>query len=279
MGRIRTIKPDVARHEGLFQLEQETGLPIRFAWAVLPTVCDREGRFKWRPNVLKLDILPFDDCDFSRVLDAWATRGQVVKYRVGDAWFGLIPTWAKHQVVNNKEKPSDIPPLDDADEVYSPNNQAVPNACATRGPRVNDASPEVLGKDQGEGKGREGEKEGKGKGKDVQSSCRSTPSSDVQEVFDHWKQVHNHPRAQLDEKRRKVIQRALKSYSLADLKLAIDGCKKSDFHQGKNDARTVYDSIQLILRDGDKIDSFIALAAKKPKGGEMLFEGVPVQWQ
>lgn len=28
MARIRTVKPDVARHEGLFGLERETGLRV-----------------------------------------------------------------------------------------------------------------------------------------------------------------------------------------------------------------------------------------------------------
>jgi hypothetical protein len=87
---------------------------------------------------------------------------------------------------------------------------------------------------------------------------------DTSSVFEHWKEVHNHPRAKLDDKRRAIIRRALKSYSVEDLKLAIEGCKKSGFHQGKNDSGVVYDSIHLILRDGDKIDNFISLATKKP---------------
>lgn len=94
MARIRTIKPELAKHEILFELEQQLGCAVRFAWAMLFTQCDREGRFKWRPRPLKLDILPYDDCDFSRVLDAWVTRGLLVKYRVGNEWFGCIPTFS-----------------------------------------------------------------------------------------------------------------------------------------------------------------------------------------
>jgi hypothetical protein len=55
--RIRTIKPELFRHEGLFDLEIETKLPIRVAWMGLFTCSDREGRFPWRPRVLKTMIL------------------------------------------------------------------------------------------------------------------------------------------------------------------------------------------------------------------------------
>ena len=58
--RIRTVKPEFFQHEGLFDLEQFSGLPIRVAFAGLWTCCDREGRFKWRSRQLKTDILPYD---------------------------------------------------------------------------------------------------------------------------------------------------------------------------------------------------------------------------
>jgi hypothetical protein len=70
LARIRTIKPEFFRHADLYEAEKETGLPLRLAFAGLWTAADREGRFKWRPRELKLDCLPHDDVDFSRVLDA-----------------------------------------------------------------------------------------------------------------------------------------------------------------------------------------------------------------
>jgi len=93
MGRIRTVKPELFRHEGLYELEQETGLPIRIAFAGLFTCCDREGRFEWKPRTLKLDVLPWDECDFSRVLDALMTRGFIKKYASEGREFGFIPSW------------------------------------------------------------------------------------------------------------------------------------------------------------------------------------------
>ena len=102
MPRIRTIKPEFFCHEELFDLEQETGLPMRIAFAGLWTVCDREGRFKWRPRTIKAQVLPYDEVEFSRVLDALATRGFVVKYASDGCEFGYIPGFNRHQVINNR---------------------------------------------------------------------------------------------------------------------------------------------------------------------------------
>lgn len=109
MSRIRTIKPAFFKHEELFDLEQKTGLPLRVAFAALWTVCDREGRFQWRPRALKLDCLPYDDVDFSRVLDALATRGFVVKYESDGKFYGFVPSFSVHQVINPRESASVLP--------------------------------------------------------------------------------------------------------------------------------------------------------------------------
>lgn len=201
MPRIRTIKPEIGVHEKLFDLEQEIGLPIRFVWAVLPCHCDREGRFEWRPRKLGVQILPYDQIDFSRVLDALLTRGFVVKYRVVDTWYGVIPTFTKHQVINNREKQSSIPSHEQADEIIDYKNQEDSNATNTRKSHVTDA----LGtRDQSckeEGKGREGKgKEGKGSCAE-QKTCSTPPVITLtlntgdeypitQNQIDEWKQLY-----------------------------------------------------------------------------------------
>lgn len=145
MSRIRTIKPKFFKHGGLFDAEQESGLPLRVAFAGLWTQCDREGRFAWEPRELKTDILPYDEVDFSRVLDALATRGFIVKYASGGKQYGYVPTWHQHQVINNREAASTLP-----DPSVS---TAQTDASGTREPRVTETPVHV----QGEGKGREGE--------------------------------------------------------------------------------------------------------------------------
>lgn len=144
MARIRTIKPEFFRHSDLYEAEKETGLPLRLAFAGLWTAADKAGRFKWKPRELKLDCLPHDDVDFSRVLDALATRGWLVRYAVQGVEYGAIPTWEIHQVINNRETPSKLP-------APSENN------ILTREPRVDDALATPP-----KGKGREGEREKEG---------------------------------------------------------------------------------------------------------------------
>jgi hypothetical protein len=153
--RIRTIKPEFFLHEDLFDLEEETHLPIRVAFAGLWCAADREGRFHWKIRRLKSQILPYDDVDFSRVLHALTTRGLIVKYASGDDQYGWIPNFTKHQMINNREKDSELPePPESAQEVIP-----------TRAARVPDASLTPLEHAQAEGKGREQGKECVSKGK------------------------------------------------------------------------------------------------------------------
>lgn len=153
MARIRTVKPDFFRHAGLYDLEAESGLPIRIAFAGLWTACDREGRFDWKPRELKLDCLPYDNVDFSRVLDALASRGFVVKYasKTGEL-YGVVPSFRRHQVINNKETPSSRPDPDDAKKCG-----VISSDYASREPRVELAIITPLSQPLMEGKGKEEE--------------------------------------------------------------------------------------------------------------------------
>lgn len=128
--RIRTVKPEFFKHEDLFETELETGLPVRLAYIGLWTQADREGRFEWRPRILKTDIMPYDEVDFSRVLDALSSRGLVVRYAVQGKAYGFIPSWHRHQVINNRESGSLLPPPPESIETF--------DASATREPRVTD---------------------------------------------------------------------------------------------------------------------------------------------
>lgn len=108
-GRIRTIKPDIGKHEELWDLGQTTGLPVYQAFTLLWCYADREGRFEWRPRSLKTDILPYWDGDFSRVLDALTGAGLLARYSVDGREFGCIPSFLKHQVINQRESKSTLP--------------------------------------------------------------------------------------------------------------------------------------------------------------------------
>jgi hypothetical protein len=101
-------------------------------------------------RTLKSTVLPFDDVDFSRVLDALATRGFILRYECDGEEYGVIPTFCRHQAINNRESPSELPPAPEASSAKA----------LARAARVAHASGACTsGK---EGKGREHGKERKG---------------------------------------------------------------------------------------------------------------------
>ncbi len=181
MARIRTVKPELFRHEALYEAEQKTGLPLRLAYIGMFTACDREGRFKWKPRSLKLDVLPYDNIDFSRVLDALVTHGFIVKYELDGDEFGCIPSWNQHQVVNNRESSSTIPSLEES------------NTC-TREPRVDDALSTPLVQEQGEGKGKEGKRKG-----NKESAVVTRPDFVDEQLWNDWLVIRKKKSAPLTE--------------------------------------------------------------------------------
>jgi len=181
--RIRTIKPEFFNHEGIYDAEHETGLPLRVAFIGLWSACDREGRFKWEPRRLKTQITPYDMIDFSRVLDALQSRGFIVKYENEKGVYGFVPTFDKHQVINNRERESELP---------NPCDCNVFDACLTRAERVLDAG-------KAEGKGMEGNKEGNGTRNKRVDDALALPfdSADFKLFWENWEQHRKEKKAKL----------------------------------------------------------------------------------
>jgi hypothetical protein len=98
----------------------------------------------------------------------------------------------------------------------------------------------------------------------VELKLDGVPRGTIERVFDHWKSEYRHPKASLDPKRRKAIQRALESYDEPTLLASISGYKLSPHHMGQNDQRTVYDDISLFLRDAEHIDRGLNFARAPP---------------
>lgn len=93
---------------------------------------------------------------------------------------------------------------------------------------------------------------------------KNNNSAKIKEIFLYWKNTLDHPKARMDEKRKLKIRSALKNgYSVDDIKLAIDGCLASPYHQGENERSSSYDSLELICRDSEHIDRFIKLSKEK----------------
>ena len=275
MGRIRTVKPELFRHEALFEAEQDYQLPLRLVFIGLFTCCDKEGRFRWRPRQLKLDILPYDDIDFSRVLDALATRGFLVKYEVEGEVYGYIPSWHKHQNINNKEAESNLPSIEDGTVlgIISPcvisKELNESNDFLTRDARVNDASStrnqpclESLLNSAGE-KEREKEQEGniekeKQAKEKVLNHKTENLNESILEIFEFWKTTLNHPNAQLDKKRTICIRQALSlGFNVSQLQEAIVGCSQTPHNLGHNERGERYDGLHVIFKSSDNIERFI----------------------
>jgi hypothetical protein len=86
----------------------------------------------------------------------------------------------------------------------------------------------------------------------------------VPDIFAFWQKLMNSPRSVLDANRRRLIVNALKNYTPAQVCTAIRGCSRSEWHMGANDAKKRYNGLDLILRNAEKIDSFIAMDSTPP---------------
>ncbi len=275
MSRIRTVKPELFKHEGLFEAENAYQLPLRLAFIALFTCCDREGRFRWQPRRLKLDLLPYDEIDVSRVLDALATRGFIVKYEHQGELFGAIPTWANHQHVNNRELESELPSPAAAMALSIENTKEIKEVAFSVEP-VNDVCPtceacvpllsEVCTSGIWNMEGNR-ERNMEGKGSIVASMTQqSLETQSVKNIFEHWKKTMGHPDAKLDQKRIEIIVEALEwGYNTDQLCEAITGCSYTPHNIGDNDRGQRYDGLHVILRDGDQIDRFIHNCHFPPK--------------
>ncbi len=99
------------------------------------------------------------------------------------------------------------------------------------------------------------------------SSKKPLATTSVEDVFEHWKRVMNHPKSVMDSKRIRLIREALKMYDSDRCKQAIDGCSKTPHNMGKNDRNSRYDGIHVIFRDSDQIERFIYNNDHPPEGG------------
>ena len=86
---------------------------------------------------------------------------------------------------------------------------------------------------------------------------------DILRVFEHYRKYH--PRAHKkpnnkSQEWKKIQARLAEGSSVEDLFLAIDGCHISPYHQGENERGRKYDTLELIVRDGSKVNQFIEIA-------------------
>ncbi len=303
MPRIRSVKPELFMHEGLFELAKNHQWPVQLAFIGLFACCDRAGRFCWHPRRLKACILPYHDVDMSEVLEVFVAEGFIKKYEHEGEWYGCMPSWSKHQVIQY-EAESILPPFDDPDWVKPepPKTHLAGRNAKSDDPFLQQFSsippPEIENKNTiknneletekslppractrrsrgtcgREGKGMEGKgKEGKGSEREEQPlvapEARPPFAEDpVSLIFNHWQAVMKHPMAKLDRDRHSLIKRALKwRYSVEQLCQAISGCSITPHNRGDNDRGERFDGLHIILKNAEQIERFIRYSKNPPQ--------------
>lgn len=146
MARIRTIKPEFFTSDSVLSVSPLARLLFIGLWCE----ADREGRLKWKPKTLKFRYLPSDSVNIEKLCEELEGAEMIATYSHDGADYCEIPSFKSHQVINNREKESELPS------------------------RVNDASTTR----------ESGRKEGK-EGKERKGMARFTPPS-VQDINSYF---------------------------------------------------------------------------------------------
>lgn len=250
MPRIRTIKPEFWQDELIGALRRDT----RQLYLGLISMADDQGRFRASPLLVRSQVFPYDnDVDVAGGLAELEAHGRVQLYVADGQRFGWIRKFEEHQRIDKPTKSRFPPPPQQTEFPSRPLGLPEPS----KNP------PGVFVEDsQGEGKGREGIKEGKGE--DLEALSISSTAGD--EVFAYWREKFGiAAHAKFKGKRRKAVLARLKDYSPEQLRQAIDGCALTPHNMGENDRGERYIDLELICRDVEHVERFMANALDPPK--------------
>ena len=100
-------------------------------------------------------------------------------------------------------------------------------------------------------------------------------STDVNKVFSHWQKVHKKERSKLDKKRETRIKNILKTFSVDELKQAIDGALKDDWLMGRGKAPRAYNGIETIFRDVAQVERLMELGEVRRQVTTYRAESLP----
>lgn len=104
--RARNLKPGFFKNELLASCSWLAQKLFQGLWCL----ADREGRLEDRVDRIKAEVLPYDDCDVSGLLNELQDKGFILRYIVRGAAFICLPTFLEHQRPHPKEIESKIPP-------------------------------------------------------------------------------------------------------------------------------------------------------------------------
>lgn len=83
-------------------------------------------------------------------------------------------------------------------------------------------------------------------------------------VFKHWQVTFHKTRSALDDKRRRIITKALDLYGEATLCQAITGITHSPHHMGQNDRNTRYVDIEHCIGSPKRVDHGLECYSNPP---------------
>lgn len=269
MARARNIKPKFFQNDELGELSPLARLLFIGMW----TIADYRGCLEYRPKRIKTQLLPYDECDIESLSISLDKSGFISMYSVQGQRYVKILKFEKHQTPhkNERESGSEIPDIDQKDNEISEltqdgntpdKNGTDPASNCFLNPSNCSLNPEPIAANPGKTNVElKPDAAGENKERRKVTDKRSDAGEAVRRVFVYWQQARGHERAHLDAKREKAIKaRLTDGYSAEDLCRAVDGIAKSAHHMGQNDARTVYDDIELICRNAANVDKFAKLA-------------------
>lgn len=273
MARSRNIKPGFFKNDVLAEID-----PLgRILFAGLWTLADFKGELEWRHKKIKAELLPYDDCDVIKLAINLDKSGFIRFYSDGEKIFLKVVAFEEHQNPhkNEREKGSKIP-------CYSETmRQAVDLTSITIKRDKSGLNQECSASDRADSlnlipdslnlipdscslipDSKALDKSNLSSEPDVK--VKNKYSDDVKEIFNYWVfRMEKSDQAKLTDKRKnKIIARLKEDYSVEFIKSAVDGCAKSPHHMGANDSGTVYDDLELICRDGTKLENFASNIAK-----------------
>ncbi len=105
MARTRNIKPGFFKNDEL----AECSPLARILFAGLWTLADREGRGDYRPRIIKVEVLPYDECNVDALASELVDRGFVIIYEADGRNYFELPTFGKHQNPHKNEESRKLP--------------------------------------------------------------------------------------------------------------------------------------------------------------------------
>ena len=125
MARARNIKPSFFTNDELSELEPLARILFIGMW----TIADFKGCFEYKPKRLKVQILPYDDCNIEQLVSALDKSGFISIYSAQGQRYIKVINFSKHQNPhkNEREGGSAIPDISLSDEKKPENSDNLQN--------------------------------------------------------------------------------------------------------------------------------------------------------